>query len=111
MQMCASKHNYALTTFLMIVFHYFLFATSDQAFEVTALLAEFQAVRACDQLIHTRSGFATQLYEEMRAAGKEDVDRIDLSEQGKVFSLHHKNTTHISEAYDVDKLQDKLSEK
>ena len=83
--------------------------SNDPTLEVVVLLAAFQMVRQCDQLIHSRSGFATQLYSEMMATGHE-IDRIDLDKGGKVFSTKYKDSVHISAAYDTDKQQQEQQE-
>ena len=78
--------------------------SNNPTLEVVMLLSEFQLARECDQLIHSRSGFATQLYAEMLSAGK-NVDRIDLDKgKGrKIFSENHHETEQISAKYAISK--------
>jgi len=84
-------------------FSTFQIPSNDPTYEVKVLLTEFQLARKCDQLIHSRSGFATQLYWEMKSTGRE-IEKIDLDELGlrggPVHSDNHKHSTNISMAYD-----------
>jgi len=74
--------------------------SNDPTFEVTALLTEFQVARKCTRLIHSRSGFATQLYWEMKSTGN-DIERIDLDtlSDERVHDAGHGDTLNISLAY------------
>ncbi|CAB9518395.1 expressed unknown protein [Seminavis robusta] len=76
------------------------FPSKQPVFEVIMLLAIFEMVKSCNQLIHSESTFATRLIQEMKASGKfPDLKYIKIGDRKNVYSEEHARTVNVSTAY------------
>ena len=76
--------------------------SKNPIYEVVVLLSVFQMARQCSHLVHSHSGFATQLFAEMQASGNHRDLRRDKIDPGMVFSSKHTSSVSLSRAYDPD---------
>ena len=56
--------------------------------EVIAMLAEFRLAQECDFFVHTKSAYATVIYDSMKRTGKH-INRLEIDEGSDIFHLNH----------------------